>query len=402
MKKYALLIIVILLSSYAAALGIRPAKTDAHFIPNVTATYTFKIVNDEHIDMKVVLSGSGAIDDLFAFSKTDIVVKADQDVVPVEFSLVFPESMPPGDHTGSVVVTQTAGTTKQLGELTLSNETLEQLTVGGVSARLQLLHKVNLNVPIRGKYVVANLVLRELEAEKINVITDIKNEGFEKVQQLTSQVSVLNDSSVLEIFPANSGSLDLQEKLRFAQSLEKTKFGQGEYTVMAEITYDNARIELSKKLLIGNPQISVRNSEEYIVAGKINKWEIELENLWNGMLESQSFDAILRNNRQEIRRWKTLSFDLQSREAKQIRSYVDATNLEPGEYEIELTSMTTVNLLNGTRTLKVIREEEVPQQPTPLGALVGIVFVLILVNALVIGLVVMWKRRKQNMSGGMP
>ncbi|MBI4016352.1 MAG: hypothetical protein HY363_01525 [Candidatus Aenigmarchaeota archaeon] len=394
MKKYTILIIVILLSSYSSALGIRPAQTNAHFVPDATATYTFKIVNDEHIDMKVILSASGAIDDLLTFPQKEIEVKAEQEVVPVEFSLVFPKQMQPGDMTGSVVVTQTAGATKQLGGLTLDKETLEHLNAGGISARLQILHKVNLNVPIKGKYVVANLALRELEPEKIHVITDIKNEGFEKVQLLTSQVSVLNDNSTFEILPANSGSLDLQEKMRFDQSLEKTKFGQGEYTVMAEITYDNARIELSKKLLIGTPQISVVNSEIYIAAGKINKWAIDVENLWNGALEDQSFEAVLRKGDQEINRWKTLTFGLLAKEAKQITSYIDATSLETGDYDVELVSTTNVGLLNSKRTIKVVNEEDLPKTESSLVIFVGVLMVVVMMLLVAVLLMLVWRRSK--------
>ncbi len=391
--KYIILLIIVLLSTYTYALGIRPAQTTAHFVPNAAATYTFKIVNDEKIDMTIVLSASGNIDDIIFFPKKEFQVSADQDIVPVEFQLLFPESMNPGEHTGSVVVSQQEGSTRRVGALELSNETLEELTRGGISARLQLLHKVNLNVPIKGKYVVANLALRDLELDKLNVVTDVKNEGFEKVHQLTSQVRVLDENNVLEFMPLDSASLDLQEKLRFEHALEKTKFDQGTYTVLAEIIYDNARIELSKKLLIGNPQINIRNTEPYVVAGKINDWDIEVENLWNKALEDQSFEAILRKDGNEVSRWKTFSFDIAQREIKQIKTYVDATQLQAGDYEIELKSLTGVSVLDGKRVLKLIYEDAPATHESPLIVTLAVLLAVIMMLLIGITTLIIWKRK---------
>ncbi|MBI4148678.1 hypothetical protein HY490_05280 [Candidatus Woesearchaeota archaeon] len=373
-------VLLLLLSQSVTALGVRPAKTNAHFIPEATGSYTITIVNDEHRDMLVSLEATGAIADLIVFPQKSIEVKADQDIVSAEFQLAFPEQMAPGDYAGNVVI---------------SEQALGYITQGGISARLQLLHKVNVNVPIQGKYLVANLALRELKPETINVITDLKNEGFENINNITSQVKIFVNSSVYQELPIDAGALTVQENLRFEHVLEKARLEEGAYTVLAEITYDNARLELSKKPHIGIPQILVKNSDPYIITGKINKWDVELNGIWNEALVGQSFDGILTKVGQQIIRWKTLSFDLVPGELKQVRSYIDATTLPPGEYEVQLVSNTEVGLINSSRALKIITEEEAKtKEPLSPYTIIALLIIIIMIHITAVVALIVWQRKK--------
>lgn len=394
-RKLMLLIIIVVLSTSVVALGIRPAQTKAQFVPDAKGTYTFRIVNDEKRDQVITLEARGSLSDLISLPEKTVTIKANEDVRDATFVLLFPSSMAPGSYTGEVLVSLNAfGTVTSAGVRVEDAPSIAESS--GITSRLQLIHKITLDVLPDGKFIVANVRLQE-EQDKVDVLTDIQNKGLEKIDVLSSQVSIVADSGVLEMLPANTGSLDIFENVRFKDTLEKLSFGEGSYTVKAEIVYDNARLELSKKFQIGDPRLAVKGSEQYIAQGMINKWNLELLSLWNEELTGQELELVLKKNGAEVNKWKTLTFSVEPRTTKAIRSYIDATKLDVGNYEVEVRSLTGIPLLNGTRQLQVVPEDQMPKSELRGDNLIMmvIVFMGVIIMLLIIMVMLLFFQRRK-------
>lgn len=362
-------------------LGIRPAETKADFVPNARATYAFTVVNDEHRDLVVTLEAKGVFADLMSFPRERVEISASQDLAKVDFVVDFPDKMSPGVQEGSVVV---------------SEEGIGYVTQGGIAARLQLVHKVHLNVPLEGKYIVANLKVNEGQ-EQIDVVTNIQNKGYEKINALTSQVSVLDEDVVLDMLPANSQSLGVKEAVSFQNTLQKSSLSLGEYTVMAEVLYDNARLELSQKLRVGLPTLNIVASDEFVAEGKINKWDVNVKSLWNEVLKDQLFEVVLLKDGGVVDRWKTLAVDIEPGVVKTIRSYVDGTRIPVGDYTAQITALdSTVVLMNSSRVLRMVSENDMPGGGalSTLFTVVIILIVIVLVLVILVIALLVLQRRK--------
>ncbi|MFC1705059.1 hypothetical protein ACFLZ6_01880 [Nanoarchaeota archaeon] len=364
-----ILIILFCLNS-ALALGIRPVKTELTLQP--TYEDSFKIVNNDHKDMKVKIYAQGDLKDYIELSEDEVELSASEESKEIRFSLRLPDKeFAPGKVEGVIVVEEELYSEERDGSY--------------VAANLKISHKVYVDVPTPENFIEAKIDIEEKE-EDVDLITTIKNLGTADLEEVKPKVQVFSGNKIIDSYEHETESLDVKEERSFKDKVEKEKLGKGEFKVLSSIEYAEYTLEVIEAFTIGKPIIKIQNYDKYFVENKINEIAVELKSEWNTIIEDIHLTTLVFKNGKEVFNTKTTSFNLEPYEEKKISAHIDTRDLELGEYDVNL----ILEYMNQTSVEKfeayVLDVDEYRKRTQDLGPLIYILIAVITIAVAVISL----------------
>ncbi|MBI2668583.1 hypothetical protein HYX14_01945 [Candidatus Woesearchaeota archaeon] len=347
-----LLLILLLTLQQAAALGIRPAKTSIDSEETKKLDGTFWIVNNDHLEFTVRVYVEGELAEYVKLNdKKEISFRQDDDAKPIEFSIKLPKEIPPGKATADIVIEQE----------------LESPSSDTISSKLLLRHKIEVLGPYPDKYIVAKLNFQE-QGKKIRLVAEVENKGKKDLGTVQTRFYVNDRQQKQQVLETEAAPLAKDENKLLATEIDQALFGVGEFNVLASISYDDQKLELEKKMMIGKPEIDIAYFDRFLIANKINKYSLDLMNKWNKEIrnvfvevEVKKQEAEGKKEEQKVDEFRTKSIDIEGLATRRINDYYNAEGREKGKYHFDM----VVNFWNNVRMeqkrfpVEMVSEEEI-------------------------------------------
>ena len=313
-------VMLLLCLNMAFALGIRPVKSEAGSMQ--TYDGKFKVVNNDHKEMRARIYVEGDLKDYIELRQTEIEFTSSEEMKEVGFTLRVPErTLPPGRAEGRIIVEE------QLYSAPTSD--------GYVAANLKMTHKVYLDVPYPEKYIEVDIEVEEKE-ESVDLIATVKNLGTDDLDEVKPKLEIFSGEERIASYEHPPEQLDVREEHSFRNYIEKEKLGEGEFKVLSSIEYEEYTLELIEAFMIGEPIIKLLNYDKYFEVGRINEIALELKSEWNTLISNIHAQILVFKNGKEVFNTKTTSFDLEPYEEKKVLAHLDARNLEVGDYDVNV------------------------------------------------------------------
>lgn len=313
------MIVLLLVLPLAAAVGVRPAYTN--LISEQTPAYSGKIwvVNNDHLAFSTKIYVDGEMGQYVQLKNTELTFRDDDEALPIEFEVNLPVEVPAGTSLAVIVIEQA----------------LEAGEENVISSKVVLKHKINIQGPYPKKYVQTKLNFRE-EGDKVVMVSEVENMGKENLNNVSTTFYVNNKEQVPIQAETSSTKLNTNENKLLTASVEKKHFSYGEFIVSAVTKYDDQKVEISKKMVLGKPTIDITYFDRYFIANKINKYSLDLLNKWNTPVENVFVDVEVKKDGQKIDEFRTPSVDLAAMMSKRINDYFDARERNTGKYTFEM------------------------------------------------------------------
>lgn len=314
------MIIFILLLETALALGIRPAQTTMESETTKDYSGTFWVVNNEGREFMATVSLEGEMAQYVTIKTETLSFRGDDDAKPIEFEVHLPEEVPPGSSTANIIV----------------KESFAAEGSNVVSSSLVLKHKIIVVGPYPDKYITAKLNFYERKND-IRMVAEVTNRGRKDISQIQANFYVNDQKQKEHVLKSEQTSLSKEENKLLETQIDKDLFERGEFEVATVIEYDDQKLETTKVLRIGKPEIDITYFNEFFIANKINEYTIDLLNLWNQKIRHVFVDVNIKKNQQPVDEFRTKSVDIEGLSAEKINDYLNTKGKEPGKYLFELT-----------------------------------------------------------------
>lgn len=361
------------------AIGISPASTAIAFEPNLHKEFTIYLINSAEKPLNATLQLGG---DLAPYLKAEdgFFVISPQSNKAYHIVMDLPTLIKkPGNHIISINALQ--------GPLNTGKE------IKGIGAVVSVQGIIVVEVPYPGKYAEAELEITDVnEGESSAAIIRLVNYGLDDIRQAKATLDVYTgDGTLIDTLTSPTISVPSRQSDTFTLSLDSSKYGPGIFPVTSFVEYDLLRTDpISKELRIGTLFANITNYTQEFFTNKIALFDTHIQNRWNDKLENVYAEIkFFKNGAPLDQILRTPSFEIQPWQQVTASAFFDTTNLEPGNYEAEITAYyhgkTTV--LRGPLTLK--------KQPhiSLTVVLVGVIVLMLLVDLLVW---VLHKRRQED------
>lgn len=267
--------------------------------------------------------------------------------------------------------------------------------IGGLAA-IQI--PIDIFVPYPGQYAEATFELENVNiGENARYELRINNLGNEDITAF-GNIDIYNGKEKIRKLKTkviSAGKIKNQEEFIETGFLNVSDLSQGIYIVVAAIDYGK-KIEIEKELKIGYFFVNITDYSYIFEANKINKFNIEVENLWNSQMENVYGDVVITNNGAIVDSFKTPSKDMSPWEKVNLTGFFDATNVTEGKYTASL----IVNYENkSTNKLVAIYTKNPPKNPiwdTIRYAGIGVAVVMAIFITIIIYLIVKIRRIGKN------
>lgn len=301
------------------ALGIRPAKTSIVFEEGRDYVQQFWVVNNEGREFSVKISIGGEMGHYVTLPTPELNFRADDGAKAVDFEVHLPEFVPPGESKSTIIV----------------EEDVASVSPNTISSKIVLKHDILIQGPYPDKYVVAKLNFHE-SGNDIRLVSEVENLGKKDIGNIQTIFYVNDKNQQAQVLETEQTSLSSKENKLLDAHLDRSLLELGEFEVSALTTYDDQKVEVVKKLVVGQPEVDITYFNKYFIAYAVNQYSLELLNKWNQQLENVFVDVDVKKEGQKIDQFRTKSVDLEGEMAKRINDYLDATDKGPGKYTFDM------------------------------------------------------------------
>lgn len=246
-----------------AYVGLSPPRYYLTFEPNTQHIFTFNFITDEPKELEVYVDGD--LKEYATLSTTRI-----QGDESVNVLLELPDKVStPGEH---VIY---------IGARQISDGS------NSISVSAEVRGTIRVFVPYPGKYAITRFYSSDSKVGvPINFSLFLDNQGMESIEA-SGKIEIFDEKGkVLEELPVSSWILDSKQyDTRYYNSLNSS-FKQGKYTAKSTINYEGGTLKENSTFRVGDLAVTINQYTKYLVKDKLNKFEVEVESLWNDPIEN--------------------------------------------------------------------------------------------------------------------
>jgi hypothetical protein len=319
-KKIVIWIIVfVLVMQLALALGIRPAKTEMVHLTEPDFVGQFWVVNNEERDFSVDVIVGGEMAQYVTLNTNSLTFTSDDDALAVPYEVHLPLIVPPGMSSATISV----------------EEELDGTGANVVSSKLVLKHKILIQGEFPDLFIEMKVNFHDRE-DYYELVSEVENLGKLDINQIQTKFYVNDKQQDQQVIETEKTSLKKKQNKLLSANLEKQYLEQGEFEVLSITTFDDQQMELSKKLLVGRPEIEVVYFDKYFIVDKINEYSMDLLNKWNKKVENVYVDVQVLKDGEKVDSFRTKSVDIEGEVIKRINDFFDTRGKSVGSYTFDL------------------------------------------------------------------
>ncbi len=324
-KLLAILLLLVLLSSGALALGITPGRTVLDYKPGQKTEVEFTVVNSENQDMDIVVFVQGELNRSISLSEVSFSMKAADKEKKLRYIVDIPNGLSPGLHTSEVVVLQ----------LPKKAETSQAF----IGAALGVATQIHLFVPYPGKYAEASLnVIGPDDDGSVTFVIPVISRGeldLVRVGAVIDIYSSLNEK--IETINTNEVEIPSGQR-RDVVAVWKSDAPPGPYRAVATLIYDESTATLETQFNLGNQVLDVVGVEvNDFSLGDIAKFEILVENKWSQQISGAYAQMQVFNTEGAVMAdFKSATYDIPSLSKILMIAFWDTEGVREGTYKSSL------------------------------------------------------------------
>jgi hypothetical protein len=381
-----------ILLAQALGIGIAPGSVD---IDSLTShTETFYIINNEGKDMSVVVYAQGDNAEYLTLSDSIINVKSNEQTKAFTVTVNAPNLNKPGKHE------------IQLIAMEMPKEGSTQNTV---ATRQAVLSKINLVVPYPGKFIEAELVTPDKNAEEFVFAVKVKNLGNEIINEAHARIEIYSPTNDLIASIQTDKKSIKSKEMREIVARYQNQLNVGKYYAKAIVSYDGEELILEKTFEIGDLMVEVDNI--YVSSfklGDIAKFDIIIESKWNELITDLFADIEIKDKYGKVQtKFKTREIDVKPHSKEFLDAYWDTKDVTIGRYQAKISLHFLGNNIDKTISLDV-KEDSIDIDLMPTANVIeggstapgerdSMIIIIVIVSMVVnIGLFIIFARRKKQ------
>ncbi len=373
----------LVLSSIAFAIGVSPIRKVIDFEPNKEYDLELKIKNDANKDIKAIVYARGELSDYIGIIDSLVVMGKDDAEKFAKYKLKAPVNFDkPGVHKTDMVVMEYPS------EFGTSEGAM-------VSATASVVSELWLRVPFPGKYAEAELYIDSKNVnENVNFAIAIMNYGKEDIKKANVVIKILGATyEEIAVIETEEEAIPVRDQVKLVANWF-ADVNPGKYHVVAEITYDEKKLVLEKNFEVGKLFIDIRKIEvKDFSLGQVAVFDITLESKWNEQINNVYGEmTVLDETGTEYTQFKTASIDMLPLGEGVLQAYWDTKGINVGKYNLRLlihyAERVTEKLIETEVNIDSIRTELGPTAQVIAGGGMGrdtlltiLVIILIAINA---------------------
>jgi len=304
------------------ALGITPGRAVFDFLPGRKETVDFKVINNEHKDMGVVIYVEGELNQSVTLHQKMIKFKATDQEKDFKYSFKLPDSLDkPGVHVARIIAMEIP-------------EDAESGTF--VGATVAVATELYIQVPYPGKYIEARMDIQESDVNgTTKFIVVSSNLGEQKIARAYALIDVLSKTNE-KLATIKTSTFEIASKRRVDLVGEwKANVEAGTYLARATIIYDEKTAEIEKSFNIGSLRIDLIDVvvEDFRLGG-IAKFTLVAESKWNADIPGVYSNVIVYDAAgKTIADSKSASVDFPALSRQTMFAYWDTAGVDEGDYD---------------------------------------------------------------------
>lgn len=326
LNKLSLIILfIVILSCNVIAIGITPGRSTINLLEQKQYNIDFKILNNEHKDMKVVLYTEGELSKLIKLKDEEAIIKSSDKEFLSSYSIDLTNKLTaPGSHSVKIIA------------MAVNTGNDDGTTIGiNTAVATQLL----VRVPYPDKYLETDFyMIGENIDQDIRLIVPLINLGSQKIENVKASIDIfdINNNKISSI-DTDSKSLNLMEKKELVGNW-MSNVKPGKYYAIIKVNYDGKTSELKKDFELGYIFLDLLGvSVKDFKLGSIAKFNILLENKVNYELDNVYAEMdILNNVGDSVSQIKSPVIALLPNSKSSLYPYWDTDGVSAGQYESNL------------------------------------------------------------------
>lgn len=316
-------LIFILLSGKVLAIGITPGRATFDFEPGKEGSVDFKIINNEHKDMKVLFYVEGELNDSITLYQKIIVMGAGENEKSFKYSFKMPQFLEePGIHEARIIAME------------IPKDAIEQGTYVGSAVAVAMQFYVR--VPYPKKYIEARCdVLEGDVGDNIRFVVSASNLGEQRIVNAHAVIDILSKTGdKIATVKTNTHGIESMKRTELIAEW-KAEAEPGSYLARISIIYDEKITEIEKTFQIGTLRIDLNDVvvEDFRLGG-IAKFILLIENKWGGALKDVYARVLIFDDADKnIADSKSASTDLGPLAKTTLFAYLDTAGIDRGIYD---------------------------------------------------------------------
>ncbi|MBU3913737.1 MAG: hypothetical protein KKE50_06620, partial [Nanoarchaeota archaeon] len=210
---------------------------------------------------------------------------------------------------------------------------------GGVGTRIVIGALIAIYVPYPGKYAEISLTTKDVnEGESVPVTLEVSNLGKEDIF-VNPVLEIYNyDNTKIDLMNLGLRSARTQAKEKFETQINTKNYQPGVYTAFASVDYGGSETARANSTFrIGTLSVAVVNWTSMFKKGKISKFDIEIESLWNSKINSVYASVNISRDGNMLDYFKTSPSTLEMWQKSTITGYLNAEGADEGSYDANIT-----------------------------------------------------------------
>jgi len=340
-----------------------------YFEPGLERTFEF-LVHSTSKDVKIEVGG-GELSEYITVSRDYIPVNDPNKRFFV--TIKFPETAPkPGHHIIGVKAIEVVSEGRAMG------------------TSVNVATHIKADVLYPGKYA-------EVKFDSATVINNTAfftigatNFGLEKINSFKARIDIYNsEGNKVDTTYTNEKKIESDKRETVTAELNVNGYEVGDYRAKAFVFWDNNQTIVEKVFRVGALRINIIDYTKEFIAETINKFEINLQNVWNDAIENVY--VIVKINNEELR---SATENIAPFGTKLFNVYWDTTKVKPGDYTVEITAHYLDKITMEVGKVKVIEKEvevKLAEKKFP-----TFTIVLVAIALLIIIIDIIWMRARKK------
>jgi hypothetical protein len=267
----------------------------------------------------------------------------------------------------------------------------EMNTGSGAIAVAAVRVPVSTFVPYPGYYAEMTLEapnINEGEVEEFALI--VNNLGTNRLERVYGVIDVFDADGKIKTLTTDTVAMDPGTQTRLAKKMDTKGLKPGIYRAEATLYFDGGNTrEAEREFTIGTLYVKVNSYTPEMEQGKLNKFEVDIENMWNALIPNVY--GVLSFEGEDI---KTASVDLLALGKDKVFGYIDTTNQAFGDHDIKITLHYADKTTVADGKVRIVPEatEQAPEEEKPSGfielrltpttLMIAVIILLVVIDAI--------------------
>ncbi|NIA03890.1 MAG: hypothetical protein GWP09_00890 [Nitrospiraceae bacterium] len=381
-----LLFVILVNPTSVLSLGLSPGNFNViNYKPGEQVNVSFSIINNINeaieVDASIIRENlSDEKEDLIPFITLE---KKRFELGPKEsvksyFIFNTPTNLTPGIHKAYLKIVE------------------DRKQIGQVGARAAVINSIKVKVPFDGYYIETGLNAPDIKINSTGTfVVRASNYGTQEINSLYADIRIMNleNKTIATIKTPTYHDLNTFGTVNLKSYFEAKNIGEATYKAIATVYYDDRKKDTNYDTFrIGDIKVNLLNWTRRIKSGQIDRFNLTLKNEWNTPVTLNTEVSVKnKTSLKQVYYIKTPDYTLKPWQTMVIPMFIDATNINPENYSLNIKVYYASVVLTKNSVLTVF-EERKRSLPGSKGMLMwGIgIFVLILL------LLLMLKRKKKE------